>query len=71
MNPPFEYDFDFDEEDGDDVEEAKSKLIMDFGLQQNQPEKITIAVLQRLIKDNPDKMYLAARRWLHPEDPGT
>ena len=71
MNPPFEYDFDsdFDDEEGDDIEKEKSKMLMDFGLDKNKPEKVTIEVLQRFIKDNPDKMYQAARQWLHFRNP--
>lgn len=68
MNPPFEYEFDFDDEEGDDFEKEKSKMLMDFGLEKSQPEKVTIDVLRQFIKDNPDKMYLAARKWLHPGD---
>ena len=56
------------EEDQDDdvevVEEAKQKLIMDFGLGKKQPERVNIEVLRDMIKDNPDAMAVAARRWM-------
>ena len=46
------------------VEEAKQKLIMDFGLGKKQPERVNIEVLRDMIKDNPQSMAVAARRWL-------
>ena len=51
----------------DEVEElqaAKSKLVMDFGLGQQAPERITIEVLKQLIRENPIKMSQAARVWM-------
>ena len=71
MNPASEHGFDF--EDGEelpDLEKEKSKMILDFGLEQKRPERVTIEVLQKFVKKNPDKMYLAARRWLHPGGSG-
>jgi flagellar biosynthesis/type III secretory pathway M-ring protein FliF/YscJ len=57
-------------EDGEDIlEKAKSKLIMDFGLDQAAPERVTIEVLQQLIKEKPDRMCQAVRRWLHNQRP--
>jgi hypothetical protein len=55
---------DDDEDDVEVVEEAKQKLIMDFGLGKKQPERVNIEVLRDMIKDNPQSMAVAARRWL-------
>jgi hypothetical protein len=55
---------DEDEDDVEVVEEAKQKLIMDFGLGKKQPERVNIEVLRDMIKDNPQSMAVAARRWL-------
>jgi flagellar M-ring protein FliF len=55
---------DEDEDDVEVVEEAKQKLIMDFGLGKKQPERVNIEVLRDMIKDNPKSMAVAARRWL-------
>ena len=51
----------------DDVEmitEEKKKLVMDFGLGEEQPERVTVEVLKDLIAEKPDKMSKAARSWL-------
>jgi flagellar biosynthesis/type III secretory pathway M-ring protein FliF/YscJ len=57
----------FDSEtEQDEVQKAKSKLVMDFGLNQSQPERITIEVLKQLIREKPEKISQAVRRWLHP-----
>jgi len=56
--------------DGDDVEmitEEKKKLVMDFGLGEKQPERVTVEVLKDLISEKPDKMSKAARSWLLSE----
>ena len=53
--------------DGEDVEmitEEKKKLVMDFGLGEEQPERVTVEVLKDLIAEKPDKMGQAARSWL-------
>ena len=53
--------------DGEDVEmitEEKKKLVMDFGLGEEQPERVTVEVLKDLIAEKPDKMSQAARSWL-------
>ncbi len=53
--------------DGEDVEmitEEKKKLVMDFGLGEEQPERVTVEVLKDLISEKPDKMSQAARSWL-------
>lgn len=55
---------------GDDVEmitEEKKKLVMDFGLGEKQPERVTVEVLKDLISEKPDKMSKAARSWLLSE----
>jgi flagellar M-ring protein FliF len=59
---------DDDEDDVEVVEEAKQKLIMDFGLGKKQPERVNIEVLRDMIKDNPQSMAVAARRWLGKSD---
>ena len=46
------------------VEEAKQKLRMDFGLGKKQPERVNLAVLRDMIKENPQDMAQAARRWM-------
>ncbi len=53
-----------EEEDVEVIEQEKQKLIMDFGLGKKQPERVNIEVLRDMIKDNPDSMAVAARRWL-------
>ena len=55
---------DEEEEDVEVIEEQKQKLIMDFGLGKKQPERVNIEVLRDMIKDDPDAMAVAARRWL-------
>ena len=53
--------------EGEDVEmitEEKKKLVMDFGLGEEQPERVTVEVLKDLIAEKPDKMSQAARSWL-------
>lgn len=52
------------DEDVDELQAAKSKLVMDFGLGQQAPERITIEVLKQLIRENPTKMSAAARTWM-------
>ena len=53
-----------DEEDVEVIEQEKQKLIMDFGIGKKQPERVNIEVLRDMIKENPDSMAVAARRWL-------
>ena len=53
-----------EDEDVEVIEEQKQKLIMDFGLGKKQPERVNIEVLRDMIKDDPDAMAVAARRWL-------
>jgi len=57
-------DQDEDDDEFEVAEEAKQKLLMDFGLGKKQPERVDLAVLRDMIKDNPDEMAQAARRWL-------
>lgn len=62
-----------DEEEEDDVEmvqQEKQKLVMDFGLGQKRPERVTVEVLKDLIVENPGKMSQAARSWLSAKDSG-
>lgn len=68
MNP-----FDDDNQDAElseaqRLERAKSKLIMDFGLTPSQPERVTLEVLRQLIREKPDKITQAVRRWLRPPE---
>ena len=35
-----------------------------FGIGKKQPERVNIEVLRDMIKENPDSMAVAARRWL-------
>lgn len=53
-----------EDEDVEDMAAAKSKMVMDFGLGQQAPERITIEVLKQLIRENPAKMSQAARTWM-------
>ena len=48
-------------------EQEKQKLIMDFGLKDNQPERVNIEVLRDMITESPETMAVAARRWLKGE----
>lgn len=63
MNEPERPDFD-DQDDGREIERAKSKMILDFGLEQKRPERVTLEVLRQLIRDNPQRMTRAIRDWL-------
>lgn len=53
-----------EEQEVEELQAAKSKLVMDFGLGQQAPERITIEVLKQLIRENPAKMSQAARSWM-------
>jgi hypothetical protein len=37
---------------------------MDFGLGKKQPERVNIEVLRDMIRESPESMAVAARRWL-------
>ena len=52
----------------DFLDGEKKKLVMDFGLGEKQPERVTVEVLKDLINEKPDKMSKAARSWLLSED---
>ncbi len=67
MNDPFEPPFDEGLDDVNELEKAKSKLITDFGLKQRLPGRVTIEVLQKMIKEKPDRMTRAIREWLRPD----
>ena len=58
------------EEEVEELQAAKSKLVMDFGLGQQAPERITIEVLKQLIRENPAKMSQAARSWMSRQAKG-
>ena len=53
-----------DEEDFEVIEQEKQKLIMNFGIGKKQPERVNIEVLRDMIKESPESMAVAARRWL-------
>ncbi|MDG2212832.1 MAG: flagellar basal-body MS-ring/collar protein FliF [Verrucomicrobiota bacterium] len=55
------------EDDVEVIEQEKQKLIMDFGLKDNQPERVNIEVLRDMITESPETMAVAARRWLKGE----
>ena len=60
-----------EEEEKEDVEvirQEKQKLIMDFGLAKRRPERVNIEVLRDMIRENPDAMTTAARRWLSAKE---
>ena len=48
------------------LEKAKSKMIMDFGLEQPKLERVDLEVLKRLIREKPDRMSRVIRTWLRP-----
>ena len=56
-----------DEEDVEVIQQEKQKLIMDFGLGKQRPERVNIEVLRDMITDSPEQMSVAARRWLSQE----
>ena len=56
------------EDDVEVIEQEKQKLIMDFGLKDNQPERVNIEVLRDMITESPETMAVAARRWLKGEN---
>jgi flagellar biosynthesis/type III secretory pathway M-ring protein FliF/YscJ len=51
------------------LDEAKSKMIMDFGLNRSAPERVTLEVLRELIKAKPDRICQVARQWIRRESP--
>ncbi|SVB73665.1 uncharacterized protein METZ01_LOCUS226519 [marine metagenome] len=53
-----------DEEDVEVVQAQKQKLIMDFGLGKQQPERVNIDVLREMVGEMPEVMSGAARKWL-------
>ena len=59
-----------DEDEFEVAEEAKQKLLMDFGLGKKQPERVDLAVLRDMTKDDPQSMAGAARRWLGKQKSG-
>ena len=60
-----------DDSDVEMITEEKKKLVMDFGLGEEQPERVTVEVLKDLISEKPDKMSKAARSWLLSGDNST
>lgn len=53
-----------DEEGAEVIQQKKQKLIMDFGLGKQQPERVNIEVLREMVGENPEVMSGAARKWL-------
>ena len=48
----------------EEMRQATSKVRMDFGRKLAQPERVTLGVVQQLIRQNPDRMGHAVKRWL-------
>ena len=46
------------------MRQATSKVRMDFGRERAQPERVTLGVIQELIRQNPVRMGNAVKRWL-------
>ena len=57
-----------EEEDVEVVQAQKQKLIMDFGLGKQQPERVNIDVLREMVGEMPEVMSGAARKWLTQAD---
>ncbi|MBI4658061.1 MAG: hypothetical protein HY735_04280 [Verrucomicrobia bacterium] len=64
----FDWGLDGEDDELDRLEKAKSKMLMDFGLEQPKLERVTVEVLKQLIRDKPERMSQALRSWLHPEE---
>ena len=66
--PADEFNFDPEgiEDELEKLEKAKSKLIMDFGLEQPKLERVNLKVLRQLIREKPDRMSRVIRTWLRP-----
>ena len=47
-----------------EMRQSTSKARMEFGLERPQPERVNIRVLQQLIREKPDRMTVAVKRWL-------
>ncbi len=46
------------------VRREKQKLVMDFHQKTQNPERMTMEVLKEMVKNDPDTMSQAARKWL-------
>jgi hypothetical protein len=46
------------------VRREKQKLVMDFQQKTRNPERMTMEVLKDMVKNDPDTMSQAARKWL-------
>ena len=53
-------------ENSDEIGKAKSKLILDFGLEQPKLERVTLEVLKQFIKEKPARMSQVIRQWMRP-----
>ncbi len=60
------------EPDNEDVEmiNREKKLVMDFGLGQARPDRVTVEVLKDLIAQKPETMGRVAKRWLERDGSG-
>ncbi len=47
-----------------EVQQAKEKMLMEFDLGPARPKRVTIEVLQQMIRSQPDRMSLTLRNWL-------
>ena len=49
----------------EEMRQATSKVRMDFGLEKPSPDRVTIQVLQQLIREKPERISRAVKHWLH------
>ena len=47
-----------------EIIQQKKKLVMDFRRKTKQPERVTVEELKDMVKENPDTLSQAARKWL-------
>ena len=59
-----------DNEDVEMINREKKKLVMDFGLGQARPDRVTVEVLKDLIVQKPETMGRVAKRWLARDGSG-
>ncbi len=53
-----------DDNENIEIIQQKKKLVMDFRRKTKQPERVTVEVLKDMVKENPDTLSQAARKWL-------
>lgn len=52
------------EENVEVIEQKKQKLVMDFQQKTQHPERMTMEVLKDMVKNDPNTLSQAARKWL-------